>query len=138
MCGRLFESIGIENKSALLELDPRTGDIIEEWALDSEDFGEGLTFATGSLIQLTWKQRKGYKYDIHDLSGRPKEFSFNSTSGEGWGLTYDPIADELIESDGSNFLNFWDPRSMRLIRQTEVFRMDGRRADNINELEYCK
>ncbi|KAL7578223.1 hypothetical protein ACA910_012646 [Epithemia clementina (nom. ined.)] len=133
--GRLFESTGLVGESYLKELDPETGDVIKEWPLHKEDFGEGLAFVDGSFFQLTYRQHKGYKYNINKLSARPEEFEFESTTGEGWGLTYDPVANELIESDGSNFLHFWDPVTMKQKRKVQVHRMDGQKAKNINELE---
>ena len=54
---------------------------------------------------------------------------------EGWGITYDAENDELIMSDGSQFLHFWDPETMQQKRKIEVKRMNGDKANNMNELE---
>ena len=53
-------------------------------------------------------------------------------------MTYDPKKHELIESDGSQFLHFWDPDTMVEKRKVSVTRLDGSDANNINELEYWR
>ena len=101
-----------------------------------EYFGEGLTYRNGKLIQLTYKAYKGFVYDIHDLDRHPTEFSFETTTGEGWGLTYDDSRDELVVTDGSDLLLFWDPETYEEKRRLHITRMNGHAARQINELEY--
>ena len=136
----MFESIGLNGQSALLELDPTTGDTIQKWPMKSTDFGEGLTFVQqqGLLIQLTYKRHIAYQYQVQNLSLPPEQFSFTTTTGEGWGLTYNPQTHELIESDGSQYLHFWYPENMTEIRKIAVHRMNGMPVKKLNELEYCK
>lgn len=136
--GKLYESVGMNGHSALLVLDPDTGDTLERYNMDSRYFAEGLTHVDGKLIQLTYKSNTGFIYDIKNLTEAPKTFVFHSTTNEGWGLTYDPVKHELIESDGSEFLHFWDPDTMQEKRKVAVMRMDGTQANNINELEYWR
>lgn len=135
--GRLFESVGLVGKSDLRELDPQTGDVINTYPRPGV-FAEGLTYAHGNLIQLTYKSQKGYVYKLSDLSATPDEFGFDSTTHEGWGLTYDPQQDELIMSDGSAYLHFWDPQTMKEIRKVKVTRLNGDDATQINELEFWR
>mmetsp|Transcript_171 Transcript_171/g.219 ORF Transcript_171/g.219 Transcript_171/m.219 type:complete len:373 (-) Transcript_171:421-1539(-) len=136
--GRLFESVGLNGQSDLRELDPATGEILQKQPISSKYFGEGLAYVKGQLIQLTWKSKKGFIYDVKDLSADPMEFDFSTTRNEGWGLTYDPANDELIESDGSSYLHFWDPTTMKEKRKVFVTRMDGTPAMQINELEFWR
>ena len=125
----------MKQASVLQELDPDTGHTIRKWQMKPKDFGEGLTYLDGYLVQLTYKQMKGYMYDIHNLDAAPSEFGFHSTTGEGWGLTYSAEMDSFIASDGSNELLFWDPKTVQLTKRLPVFRMSGEAATNINELE---
>jgi len=136
--GRLFESVGLNGKSDLRELNPTTGEAMTKIPMEGKYFGEGLTFVNGQLIQLTWKAKKGFKYDINDLTAPPTEFNFATTRNEGWGLTYDAANNELIESDGSANLHFWDVDTMQQKRKVEVKRMDGSPAKQINELEFWR
>jgi glutamine cyclotransferase len=136
--GKLYESVGLWGKSALFVLDPKTGETLERYVMDKMYFAEGLTYVDGKLIQLTYKKNVGFIYNERNLSEAPKTFEFHSTTDEGWGLTYDPNKHELIESDGSEFLHFWDPDTLKEIRKVAVIRQDGSLANNINELEYWR
>jgi glutamine cyclotransferase len=136
--GKLYESVGLWKQSALLVLDPQTGSTLERYPMESKYFAEGLTYVNGKLIQLTYKFREGFIYDTNNLAAKPTKFKFNCTTNEGWGLTYDPHKHELIESDGSEFLHFWDPETMVQKRKVSVTRLDGTVANNINELEYWR
>ena len=136
--GKLYESVGLWKKSAVLVLDPETGSTLERYPMDSKYFAEGLTYVNGKLIQLTYKHREGFIYDADNLAATPTTFGFNCTTNEGWGLTYDPTKHELIESDGSEFLHFWDPETMTEKRKVSVTRLGGSIANNINELEYWR
>lgn len=101
---QLYESVGMQRSSALLVLDPRTGETMKRYPMDNQYFGEGLTCVGDRLIQLTYQRKKGFVYDRNDLSKMPSEFNFDTTTGEGWGLTYDTDRHELIVSDGSKYL----------------------------------
>lgn len=119
-------------------LDPDTGETIESYPMESSYFGEGLTYYKGKFIQLTYKKRKGFIYDASDLSAAPKTFDFSTTTGEGWGLTYDEKRDEFVVSDGSASLLFWDPVTLQQKRKHQIMRLDGTPARQINELEYWR
>jgi hypothetical protein len=98
--GRLFESVGMNRQSALLELSPTTGNTIARYDMPEEYFAEGLTFYGGKLYQLTYRRRTGFIYDVDDLSKSPSTFEFHTTTEEGWGFTYDSDNHEFIVSDG--------------------------------------
>ena len=81
---------------------------------------------------------EGYVYDINNLTQPIKEFTFSTTRNEGWGLTYDKANDQLIVSDGSKYLHFWDPHKFTETHKVAVKRLDGKDARNINELEWWR
>eukprot|EP00523_Entomoneis_sp_CCMP467_P019531 CAMPEP_0168822520 /NCGR_PEP_ID=MMETSP0726-20121227/10015_1 /TAXON_ID=265536 /ORGANISM="Amphiprora sp., Strain CCMP467" /LENGTH=306 /DNA_ID=CAMNT_0008875281 /DNA_START=66 /DNA_END=986 /DNA_ORIENTATION=+ len=136
--GRLFESVGLNGKSDLRELDPDTGKKLHSHTMAHQYFGEGLTYVDGKLVQLTWQSKTGFKYDVDNIDAKPTTFPFSTTKNEGWGLTYDASKHVLIESDGSAFLHFWDASTMQQVRKVKVFRQDGNPAKNINELEFWR
>jgi glutaminyl-peptide cyclotransferase len=136
--GKLYESVGLNRRSAILELDPRTGETIDRIDMEKKYFGEGLTYVDGKLIQLTYKHKTGFIYDTADLKIPARNFSYSTTTGEGWGMTYDNDRDEIIVSDGSDNLLFWDPYTFVEKRKVPVLRMSGKPAVQINELEYWR
>lgn len=136
--GYLYESTGMAGQSTIRKLDPDTGEIIESYPLPKSDFGEGLTVFNDKAVQLTYKKKTGYIYDLNDLSKsskQPKTFHFDTTTGEGWGCTYWSKKNQLIVSDGSDTLLFWDADTMEEVRRQKVTRVSGRSAKQINELE---
>ncbi len=126
--------------SKVQRLDPQTGEVIESqpFPSGSKYFGEGLTIANSKLYVLTYKAKRGFIFDSKNISALPDQFHFNTTTGEGWGLTYDASKHELIASDGSKFLHFWDPDTFALKRKVEVKRQKSRNSKNINELEWWR
>ncbi len=127
--GRLFEGTGQYGKSSLREVDLETGRVLRHVNLQDKIFGEGITLWDNSIVQLTWKQRRAYMYDL-DTFTYQKTFRYQ---GEGWGLTHDGT--HLIMSDGSATLRFIDPTTFKEVRRISV--RDGRRLiGKLNELEY--
>jgi glutaminyl-peptide cyclotransferase len=138
LLGRLFESVGLRHESALLEVDPDTGETLKNVPMDKQIFAEGLTYCKGKLIQLSYKAQKGFVYDATDLDKNPETFHFDTTTHEGWGFTYDEKNDELIVSDGSEYLHIWDPETYKEKRKHQIMRLDGSPALQINELEWWR
>ncbi|GKY95286.1 hypothetical protein MPSEU_000490500 [Mayamaea pseudoterrestris] len=135
--GSLYESTGLIRQSSIRRLDPDTGDVIESYFLEDKTiFGEGLAAANGKLYQLTYKKKMGFIYDINNISQPVNTFAFESTTGEGWGLTYADDSDELIMSDGSDVMHMINPETLTPTRTVKVLRDEGKPANNINELEY--
>jgi glutaminyl-peptide cyclotransferase len=123
----LFESTG--EQSSLRRVNLTSGEVLREFRLPSEYFGEGLTLVDGKLLQLTWQNGIGFIYDVEtfDLLG-----NFSITT-QGWGLTYD--GSNLIMSDGTSKLYFLNPATYEVVGQVSV--KDGNNSvTNINELEY--
>jgi glutamine cyclotransferase len=126
--GVLWESTGRYGESAIRKTDLKTGDIIKNVRLPDELFGEGLTLWNDQLIQLTWKEETAIVYD-RDLN----QIGEHRYVGQGWGLTHDGT--NLILSDGTSTLRFFDPSTFEEIRRLRI--KDGRRnISQLNELEF--
>ena len=124
-----YESCGLYGASSLRKVDPASGQVLQEVALEDQYFAEGLIELNGLLYQLTWQEGTAFIYDLEtfEQAGR---FSYST---EGWGLTTDGSA--LIMSDGSNKLIWMDPTSGFQIREVNVA-WQGHPIEYLNELEY--
>jgi glutamine cyclotransferase len=127
--GKLYESTGLEGKSKLVQTDLKTGKAVEELKLDPQYFGEGLVILRDTIYQLTYKTKVGFKYTLKDFK-KIGEFTFST---DGWGLTTNGT--QLIRSDGSSNLYYYEPSTFRLLR-TQPVTQGGSLVFNINELEY--
>ena len=128
--GFLYEGTGQEGSSALYKTDLSTWKIIKEYKLENQYFGEGITILNGKLYQLTYKTQIGFVRN-------PDTFELIKTwpykNEQGWGLTND--GKSLIMSDGTEFITFIDPESLKEIKKIQVCNQKGV-LKNINELEY--
>ena len=139
--GRLFESTGLNGESTIRELDPTTGQVLVSVSLDYEYFGEGLVYANDQLIQITWKNAIAFVYNPNDLTAPPQVFHYKTTKhNEGWGITHDPVKNELIVSDGSANLIFWNVETLEIKTNRTLYirRQNGVPATNMNELEFWR
>ncbi len=134
--GVLYEGTGGSNTnvvgskmSRLLEVNLATGKAEKLVDLDAQYFGEGITILNDTVYQLTWTAHKVFAYTLRDFK-KVKEFTINT---EGWGITTN--GKELIVSDGSSNLYFYDPSSFKLLH-TQSVTLNGELAYNVNELEY--
>jgi len=128
--GELYEGTGLdEGKSKLMKMDLKTGKPIQKVDLDPKLFGEGVAILRDTVYQLTWKNRLVLVYTLKDLK-KVKEFR---NEYDGWGLTTD--GKELIATDGSSNLYFYNPTDFRLLRKQSVTE-GGTLSYNLNELEY--
>ena len=130
--GVLLESTGLYGESKLRRLDMNTGAVLASVDLPARFFGEGIDVVNGKVLMLTWKERTGFVYDPASLA-LEREFAFDTSTGEGWGITHMPGA--VVVSDGSHRLHFWDPDTLKETRRVEVHER-GRPVSRINELEY--
>jgi glutamine cyclotransferase len=131
--GYLYESTGRYGLSRLRKIRLETGEILQEFPLAPNVFGEGITIYKDRIIQLTWQSQIGFVYDKKSF-WLLRSFRYPARM-EGWGITTD--GEQLIMSDGSNRLYFLDPESFRVKRRLEVVD-DERPVRNINELEYIE
>ncbi len=127
--GSLYESTGGWGNSTLRQVELETGRVLRSRTLSSDFFAEGLSLWGDRLIQLTWREGKGFLCARDDLAPLAT-FSYR---GEGWGLTHDHR--RLIMSDGTSFLRFFDPESLRETGQMQV-RAGKVPVSRLNELEF--
>ncbi|WP_162932154.1 glutaminyl-peptide cyclotransferase [Solimonas sp. K1W22B-7] len=128
--GRLFESSGLYAQSALFETRLSDNRAVKRVSLPRTVFGEGLALHGDQVQVLSWREQRGFVFDLKLRLLR--EFRF---SGEGWGLASD--GRQLIRSDGSSQLSFMDPDTHRDLRRIQVH--DGERSvTQLNELEFAR
>jgi glutamine cyclotransferase len=127
--GVLYESTGLNNRSSVRKVQLETGKVLQQQAVSSEYFGEGIVNWGSDLLQLTWKSQIGFVYDRASFSIKRK-FSY---PGEGWALTKD--SGRIIMSDGTATLRFLNPQTLQQSGQLSVTD-HGRPVANLNELEY--
>ncbi len=128
--GILYESTGLYGYSSIRRVEMETGSILQLFSLPKEFFGEGLTIFGDKIIQLTWRNNRGFVYDKQSFE-LLQEFEYPT---EGWGLTHDET--RLIMSDGSATLYFLDPIDFTKVGQIEVY--DEEPVTQLNELEYIQ
>ena len=126
--GKLYESTGLVGRSSLRRVDPATGTVEAQTAVDPSLFAEGLALADGRLVQLTWREGRALLWDLERLTVQG-EFRYE---GEGWGLCYD--GRQLVMSDGSNRLVRRDVRTFDPIGEIAVRSPEGP-VYQLNELE---
>lgn len=128
--GFFFEGTGGQGASSLRKVVAASGEVVQRVDLDARHFGEGIALVGDEIYQLTWRSRVGFVYDKQTFQ-KLREFSY---TGEGWGLAYD--GRQLVMSDGTDLLRFFDPRTFRETRRVHVTSA-GRHLDQLNELEYA-
>ena len=127
--GKLYEGTGQYGFSEVRLVNLETGRPEKRVPLDRRYFGEGITVWGNYIIQLTWKAGLAIVYDKATF----KPVGSFPYQGEGWGITHD--GRNLIVSDGTSRLRFFDPKTFKVARQLTV-RLNGRPRDQLNELEY--
>jgi glutamine cyclotransferase len=112
--GILYESTGLYGYSKVRRLDPHTGEVMASFDLEKQFFGEGMTYQktihnnkSEELVQITWKAQLGIVYDALSLK-EIRRFPYKTHTNQGWGITYMPHVNELVVSDGSEWLHFWN------------------------------
>ena len=127
---RLFESTGLYGNSSIREVDLQSGSTIDLVMLDTDMFGEGLTFLDENrILQLTWKSEEALIWELDPL--RIKDSW--KYEGQGWGVC---LLDDgrLAMANGSSSLSFRDPKTFEVINSIEVT-LDGVKVEKLNELE---
>lgn len=129
--GLWIESTGLEDQSSIRRVEVETGKVLLMKELKGDFFGEGATVLDGEIYQLSWKNQQGFVFDATTLAWK-KNFSYN---GEGWGLTTD--GKQLIMSDGTETIRFYDPTALKFTHTIEV-KKSGQPIKMLNELEYVE
>ena len=130
--GKFYESTGENGKSGIFRFDLKSGKVLQSIKMPDKYFGEGITIIDNKIYQITYKARKGFIYDLNTFA---KIDSFTYETPEGWGLTHD--GKYLIKTDGSEYLHFIDPKTMKVIRKVAVYNHNGP-IKQLNELEYSE
>ena len=126
--GIMYESTGLTRSSSLREVKFETGDIVKSIVLNDTYFGEGLAMDGDRLIQITWKNHKGFVYDKHTFQ-QLHEFE---VATEGWGLVL--YNDTLLLTDGTENLYFIDKNSFSTTKIMQVYDNNAP-VKMLNELE---
>lgn len=126
----IYEGTGGNHNSKLRKIHPDNGKILKEIKLEDGFFGEGITIIGNKIYQLTYLSKIGFIYDLETFEVLRK---FDLQTFEGWGLTND--SKNLISSDGSSILYFYDPEYLTQVDQLDVCNDKGL-VTKLNELEY--
>lgn len=129
--GLIIEGTGLPGHSTLRKVNLQTGEIISIHKLDDEYFGEGITVFESKIAQLTEESHIGFTYDLNSFD-QLGEFHYPT---KGWGITWD--GKNLVMSDGTSTLYFWDPETFKQVRRIEVH-ANGDPIPSLNELEYVQ
>ena len=127
--GYLYEGTGLYGASSLRKVRLEDGKILKQLELSAQYFGEGITVVNDRIVQLTWKEYRGFVYDLDTFT----EIDQFTLSTEGWGLTYD--GQYLIMSDGSAQLTYLECDTYKPVKYLTVTSRNGP-VENLNELEY--
>jgi glutamine cyclotransferase len=109
-----YESLGLYGESSVRMVELSTGVPVLETTMDSRWFGEGMCqypivggTLSQRLIQITWKEKVAFIYDSKTLKevGR---IPFQTSNGEGWGITFDTAKNVLYVTDGTSTLHTWN------------------------------
>ena len=129
--GFFYEGTGLNGRSSIRKVRLENGEVVQIQKVDSQYFGEGIAVKGDTIYELTWQSEIGFLYDRATFK-RKGTFNYK---GEGWGLTHD--GQRLIMSDGTAFLRFLDPVSLKELSRIQV--KDGTTpVGHLNELEYVK
>jgi len=134
--GKLFESTGSpddlpQTRSLIGIIDLATGKMDIKVEIDRKKyFGEGIVILNNKLYQLTYTNQVGFIYDLQSFK---KNGQFEYANEQGWSLTTN--GKEIIMSDGTDKLTFFDTASIKPIRTLAVTE-NGVPVEKLNELEY--
>jgi glutamine cyclotransferase len=120
-----------DGQSSLRKVALNTGKVVKKVMVDPKVFGEGTSIVGNKIIQLTWKAKIGYVYDI-DSFKLLNTFT-NNVGIEGWGLCFD--GNKLYMDDSTNRIYLLDKNTFRQLGFIEVYD-DKKQIDSVNELEY--
>lgn len=129
--GFLYESTGLEGRSAIRKVRLESGEVVEKRDVPPEYFGEGIVNWKNHLVSLTWKSQVGFVYDLKTFKPL-RRFAY---PGEGWALTQDGT--QIYMSDGTPDIRVLNPDTLLPTRRIHVT-LDGKPIPNLNELEWVK
>jgi glutamine cyclotransferase len=122
-----YESTGQIGESSLRKTTLATGEVLQITNLDRNYFGEGSAIINDKIYQLTWKNQVCFVYN-KDL----EVIGEHQYQSQGWGLA--TFNDQLVMSDGSEKLQFINPKDFTVVRTIQVYDTNGK-VEELNELE---
>jgi glutamine cyclotransferase len=129
--GFLYESAGNYGNSSLRKVDLATGKVVQKVKMDSMYFGEGISVVGNKIIQLTYREKKGFVYDKNTFKVL-STFDF-TWAPEGWGMTFD--GKHLLHDDSTNRIWLLNKDTYMPQGYLDVYDDKGP-VNQINELEY--
>lgn len=128
----LLLSNGKYGDSELIRFTSGYTNISQKIDLDDKYFGEGLTVVNDKIYQLTWKENTVFVYDKNTF----KKLNSYHLDSEGWGVC--SHKNNLIVSDGSDKLQFFDSNDFHKIKEDLSVTYNGEKLKGLNELECVK
>lgn len=129
--GLFYEGTGLEGHSAVMAIQPETGEVIKSVSPPPSLFGEGIVNWGPYLYEWTWTSHVCFVYDRRTFK-LVRQLAY---TGEGWGMTRN--AKEIVTSNGSAELTFRDPETFQPVRSITVH--DGPMLiPQLNELEWVR
>ena len=143
----VVESTGMYGDSLIRIWEPTTGTIIKETSMNQTLFGEGLCFYTDTIlldtdtdtdttdatsplpeerdlyVQLTYREQTILIYDAHtlELLKTIQKWPSETTTKEGWGITYNPTERIFYVTDGSNYIHYWNRQFQEIRPKQRVY-----------------
>ncbi len=130
--GILYESTGRYGTSDIRKVDLQTGKVLAVHKMEARYFGEGMTVLNNKIYQLTYREGKGFVYNMNTLK---EERTFTFPAPEGWGMTNNGT--HLIFDDGTNILHFLNPATFTEVKRLAVTDEHGP-VNELNEPELIK
>jgi glutaminyl-peptide cyclotransferase len=96
-----------------------------------------LILSLGKILQLTWREKKLFEYDLESFA-ELRQLSFATSNGEGWGITTSSDGKQHFITDGSSNLLVWDAVSLEETHRMVVKTPSGRPVQRLNELEWIR
>jgi glutamine cyclotransferase len=140
----MYEGTGLHGESELRLLDIQTGAVLARHKIPRAYFGEGIAHYRDEsytsadslrLIQLTWKERTAFEYALQHskpnnlatstshptmINAPVANWTYETTTTEGWGVTYSAAHHQFYVSDGSHHLHVWDATTKQPVRRVAV------------------
>lgn len=128
--GYIYEGTGLRNETYLAKYQLGATTTENEYKVVDDIFGEGITELDGTIYQLSWQDRIGFKYDQN--FNKQAQFNMPGIVMEGWGIT--TIGKDLAISEGTQRIHFFD-KDFNYKRTIQA--VDDKNAySRLNELEF--
>lgn len=130
--GLIYETTGENGHSRIIVRRKEDGTIIKSEPIADKYFGEGSTIFQNKLYYITWLSGEGFVFNAQTLE-HERTFRYGNYTKQGWGLT--SVGSQLVMSNGTEKLLFFEPQTMRLQGSIDVYTPMGKQTE-LNELEY--